>query len=114
LGQLQQQADQAETQHKSLAAELEQARLRSSLAAQPLVSLTVVQPATLPTEPTGPPQAYVLALGAILACWSGLGAALLAAFCRPGVATRLDLERLWDLPIVGVLPRALPRIAAAS
>lgn len=114
LGQLEQEVELAEGRHKAYADNLEQARINRSLDDERISSLTVVQPATYPTSPSGPRRAYVFALDLIVASLSGLGAALIAAYLQPVLTTRIELERLWDLPLVGVLPRLERRMAAAS
>jgi uncharacterized protein involved in exopolysaccharide biosynthesis len=112
LSKLQQDVDLAEGQYQ--ADKLEQARISRSLDDERISSLTVAQPANLPSEPAGPRRAYLLALGAIVASLSGLASALVAACFRRVLATGTDLERLWDLPLIGVLPRLDQRVAAAS
>jgi uncharacterized protein involved in exopolysaccharide biosynthesis len=114
LGQLEQEVELAEGRHKADADKLEQARINRSNDDGRISSLTVVQPATFPTSPAGPKRAYVLALGLIVAALSGLGTALFAAYLQPVLTTRIELEELWDLPLVGVLPRLERRMAAAS
>jgi len=113
LGQLQNEVDVAAGRHKAEADQLEQARIDGSRGAEHF-SLTVVQPATLPTDPTGPRRADVLALGAVAAVLWGLATAVVAACFQRVLATRADLERLWDLPLIGVLPRLEQGGAAAS
>jgi polysaccharide biosynthesis protein PslE len=104
LGQLQQDVDLAESRYKAYADKLEQARINRSLDDERISSLTVVQPASYPTKPSGPRKMYVLALGMIMAAVSGFGAAMIAAYFQPLVISPLDIERLLDLPLVGVLP----------
>ena len=67
--------------------------------------LSVLQAATLPTAPVGPLPSRTLALGLGLAATSGLAAALWAARRTKIVTTARDVERLWDLPLVGMVPR---------
>jgi len=114
LVQLQQEVELAQGRHQADADKLEQAPINRSLDDERISSLAVVQPATYPTKPTGPRRAYVLALGMIVAALSGLGSALIAAYLQPVLTTRIELERLWDLPLVGVLPRLERQMAAAS
>jgi uncharacterized protein involved in exopolysaccharide biosynthesis len=104
LGQLQQDVDSAESRYKSYADKLEQARINRSLDDERISSLTVVQPASFPTRPTGPRRMYVLALGMLMAAASGLGSALVAAYFQPLLVGPHDIERLLELPLVGVLP----------
>ena len=104
IGKLEQDLDLAETRYRAYADKLEQARLNRSLDEERISSLTVVQPASYPAKASGPRRLYVLALGLLVAAASGLGAALVAAYFQPVLASTLDLERLLDLPLVGVLP----------
>ena len=114
LGELQHDVDAAEERYKADADKLEQAHSNRALADERIVSLTVVQPATLPTDPAGPRRANVLTLGAAVAVLCGLASALVAACFQRVLATPTDLARLWDLPLVGVLPPLDQRLAAAS
>jgi uncharacterized protein involved in exopolysaccharide biosynthesis len=104
IGKLEQDVDLAETRYRAYADKLEQARLNRSLDEERISSLTVVQPASYPAKASGPRRLYVLALGLLVAVASGLGAALVAAYFQPVLASTLDLERLLDLPLVGILP----------
>lgn len=112
LGQLQQDVDLAEGRYK--ADKLEQARISRSLDDQRISSLTVAEPANLPDEPSSPRRAYLLALGAIVASLSGLVSALVMARFQPVLSTSTDLERLWDLPLIGVMPRLEQGMAAPA
>jgi uncharacterized protein involved in exopolysaccharide biosynthesis len=114
LYQLQQEKEPAEARHKSYADKLDQARINRSLDDERISSLTVVPPASYPAKPTGPRGMVVLALGILTAAASGLGAALLAAYFQPLVSSPLDIERLLDVPLVGVLPTASERPAALA
>lgn len=70
------------------------------------ISLTLMQPASIPIELTGPRRLQVLALGLLVALAGGFGSAFVAAFFRPVLNTPADLERLLEVPLVGVLPRS--------
>ena len=110
VGQMQKELDVLESQSKAQVDASKQAHLNH----QRIAGLTVVQPATLPRQPVGPRPALVLALGLGLAATCGLGSVLLAARLQPVLASRLELERVWDLPLVGVVPRGAICLAAAS
>lgn len=114
LGQLQQDVDLAESRYMAHADKLDEAPPSNALKKQRITGLTVIQPATFPIEPTGHQPAWVLALGLGLATTSGLGTALLAARFQPILTTPTDLVRLWDVPLVGVVPRVEPCLAAAT
>jgi uncharacterized protein involved in exopolysaccharide biosynthesis len=104
LSQMLQEVDLAEARHKSYADKLEQARINRSLDEERISSLTVVQPASFPTRPSGPRRMAVIALGLVVSFASGLGSALVAAWFAPVLASAIDLERLWDVPLVAILP----------
>jgi uncharacterized protein involved in exopolysaccharide biosynthesis len=114
IGKLEQELELAASRHRAYGEKLEQARLNRSLDEERISSLTVVQPASYPAKASGPRRLYVLALGLVLAAVSGLGAALLAAYFQPVIASRLDLERLLDLPLVGVVPASASQPTLAT
>jgi uncharacterized protein involved in exopolysaccharide biosynthesis len=99
-----------ESPSKAQASKVEQAHLHLKR----IAGLAVVQPATFPRQPVGPRPALVLAFGLGLAAISGLGSVLLAARFQPVLASRLELEQVWDLPLVGVVPRGAICLPAAS
>ncbi|MEX2175331.1 MAG: hypothetical protein WD872_13295 [Pirellulaceae bacterium] len=104
LGQMEQAVELSASRHRVYADKLEQARINRSLEEERISSLTVVQPASYLNKPTGPRKLYILALGMLLATASGLGTALIAAYFAPTIANGLDLERLLELPVVGMIP----------
>jgi uncharacterized protein involved in exopolysaccharide biosynthesis len=114
LALMQQEVDLAEAQHKAYADKLEQARINRSLDEERISSLTVVQPATYPSKASGPRRLYVLALGLLVAATSGLGAALIAAYFQPLLGSPLDIERLLELPLTGLLPPPAERGVLAT
>lgn len=114
LGQLHQEVELAEARHRAYADKLEQARINRSLDEERISSLTVVQPASFPTKPTGPRRMVVLALGFLMAAVSGLGSALVAAYFQPTLTTAAQIEQLLELPLVGVLTIASEQQAALA
>ncbi len=114
LSELHQAADQAPRAYQAAASKLEKMQQEHASKDPPIATLMVHQPPTLPTQPVGPPPAIVLALGVVLSVWSGVISALLAAWFQPVLAACGDLERLWDLPLVGVVPRVEVGAAGAS
>jgi uncharacterized protein involved in exopolysaccharide biosynthesis len=105
VNQLAQAVDLAESRHREYAEKLEQARINRSLDEDRISSLSLVQPASYVSKATGPRRLYVLAMGMMLAGLSGLGAALIAAWLNPVAVTTDDVRQLFDLPLVGVVPR---------
>jgi uncharacterized protein involved in exopolysaccharide biosynthesis len=104
LAQLKQDVDLAEARQRTYAEKLEQASINRSLDEQRISSLSIVQPASYSTRPSGPRRLYVAVLGLITATLSGLGTALALAWFNPLLATAQDLPRLLDLPLVGLIP----------
>lgn len=94
----------AEARHKSHADQLDQARDAITPIDQRIARLSVAQPASLPTRPSGPQPMHILALGVAISLISGWGSALLAARLAPVLASEADLEQLWDVPLVAIVP----------
>ena len=101
IEQLQQQVSLAESNYKDYAQRLEQARINRSLDEERISSLSLVQPASYATQPSGPRRALVLAAGVLLAGASGIATILLAAWLKPVVTTAEQLALLLDLPVLG-------------
>lgn len=113
LAQMQQEVDLAESRHKAYADKLEQARINRSLDEERISSLNIVQPASYASKPSGPRRAYVLAAGLLLAILSSAGVIAAGIWLQPMLSSRMDLERLLDLPLVGIVP-AQTTVASAA
>jgi uncharacterized protein involved in exopolysaccharide biosynthesis len=112
LAPLRREVELAEARHKSHADQLDQARDAIPPNDQRIARLSVVRPASLPTRSSGPQPMHVLALGVAISLISGCGSALFAARLAPVLASEADLERLWDVPLVAVLPPLQKRQSA--
>ena len=72
-------------------------------------TVSVAEPASLPTGPSRPQPALYLALGALLAALFGAGAALLRDRTDQSIATDSATTELFGLPVIGRLPRGAYR-----
>lgn len=114
VNQLQQGVELAETRHREYAQKLEQARMNRSLDEDRISSLSLVQPASYVAQSTGPRRIYVLALGVMVALLSGLGTAVALAYLNPALVGMDELQKVLDLPLVGMVPRDTFQPALAS
>jgi uncharacterized protein involved in exopolysaccharide biosynthesis len=103
LSQLERDAELAEGRLKSHAETAEQGRIKERLDQETLTRLSIVQPASYPTESTGPRPSYVLPIGAFVGLLGGMGLALLCYYADPLLKTCVDLERL-GVRVVGRVP----------
>jgi len=71
-------------------------------------TLSIVQPATLPTQPVGPNKPLYIALAAMLGLVISTGAAYLIELLDTGIKTKEDVESLLNAPVLGELP-SFPR-----
>jgi uncharacterized protein involved in exopolysaccharide biosynthesis len=114
LVRLEQEVEQAQRHYQACLDRTDLARRDIPPQPPQIARLSVVQAATLPTAPDGPRAAHVLLAGTALAVASGLGSAWLAARSRPILTCTPELARVWDLPLVGIVPRTGLAGAAAS
>jgi uncharacterized protein involved in exopolysaccharide biosynthesis len=67
-------------------------------------NVRVVEEAVAPTVPIKPRKAWDLAIAVVAGLILGLGAALLAERLDTSVRTPDDVERLFGLPVIGIIP----------
>jgi succinoglycan biosynthesis transport protein ExoP len=65
--------------------------------------LSVVEPANLPTSSEGPNKFIIIALAGLVGFSLGAGAAYLLEFLDRTVKTTTDVERLFNLPVIGYI-----------
>lgn len=68
-----------------------------------LNTLTVVEPASLPTRPSGSNKLLIVALAGVIGLLLGAGAAYLLEFMDRTIKTTADVERVFNLPVIGYL-----------
>lgn len=68
-----------------------------------LNTLTVVEPASLPTRPSGSNKLLIVALAGVIGLLLGAGAAYLLEFMDRTIKTTSDVERVFNLPVIGYL-----------
>jgi uncharacterized protein involved in exopolysaccharide biosynthesis len=112
IDELQQRVDLAEANHKEYSQRLEQARISRTLDEERISSISLVQPASYSSTPSGPRRLVVLAFGLFAAGMSAVGAVVLSAWFSPLLMTREQLAAVLDVPVTGVLPR--PELATAA
>jgi uncharacterized protein involved in exopolysaccharide biosynthesis len=112
IDELTQRVTLAEANHKEYAQRLEQTRMNRTLDDERISSLSVVQPATYVTTPSGPRRLHVLALGLLSSALSGLMSMLAAAWLNPLLVSGEQLSAALNLPLTGSVPHA-PLAAAA-
>lgn len=67
--------------------------------------ISVIEPATVPSEPVNPSTPSLVVLSAIIGFTLGAGAAYLLEYLDDTLKTRDDVERVLGLPILGYIPR---------
>lgn len=67
--------------------------------------ISVVEPAVVPTDPVGPSTPLLVALSAVIGFTLSAGAAYLLEYLDDTLKTHNDVERVFDLPILGYIPR---------
>ena len=65
--------------------------------------LSVVEPANLPTRPTGTNKMIIIILAGMVGFSLGTGAAYLLEFLDRTVKTTSDVERIFNLPVIGYI-----------
>jgi capsule polysaccharide export protein KpsE/RkpR len=115
LSQLERDAELAEGRLKSHAETAEQGRIKERLDQETLTRLSIVQPASYPTESTGPRPSYVLPIGAFVGLLGGMGLALLCYYADPLLKTCVGLERMMisSVETAGRLPAVSTGIVAS-
>ncbi|MBN1453541.1 MAG: hypothetical protein JW963_21175 [Anaerolineales bacterium] len=99
---LRQQITSKEDAYNRLLDQYETARLNGSLRAN---SVTIVAPATLPQKPSNAMGMREIGLGLILGLFGGIGLALVLENIDTHIHSPEQLERLTNLPVLGVVPR---------
>jgi|GEM_PF-5292344 hypothetical protein len=111
LAQLEREATAAEQRYQAQVAQAGRNDLAASTGA---AILAVVQGPTLPTAPEFPQSNVMLMMGLVGGAICGFVSALIAAMFRRVLRNCAQLERVLDLPVVGVLPCSASVLAAAS
>jgi capsular exopolysaccharide synthesis family protein len=83
-----------------------QTRLKEAEIAQavPDASVRVVDVATLPSRPSKPNKALILAMAAVIGLLVGLAAAIVRGYSDKTVRTRDDVQVTTGLPVLGLIP----------
>ena len=76
--------------------------------AMTLTDIRIVDPAMLPDKPASPKVMYNAVLGAFLGVVVGLVLVFLLEYIDDSIRTREDLEEVWDIPHLGVVPQIRP------
>jgi uncharacterized protein involved in exopolysaccharide biosynthesis len=95
-----------ETRRGEYLAKIERARLHERADQAKLSNINVLQAATLPTEPAGPPRIWILLIGVVLAGFCAMGVMLASdyydtSFLQPG-----DVRRMLDTNVLASFPRS--------
>jgi len=100
---LQRHAALAESRYRAHAEELEQARISDQFDERRSFKVTLVQPASLATSPSGFPKVYVFGFGFLLALLGTPVVALRAARLDPTLRWLADIEERLRLPVLGTV-----------
>ena len=88
---------------------------QQSVKSNPLITVSVIDPATPPLTPVQPRPPLIVAIGILLGLLAGISYALVMERVRRRIETPSDLDPITDKPVVGRLPRqrALQRVPAS-
>jgi uncharacterized protein involved in exopolysaccharide biosynthesis len=98
------QIDLDEEHYKFLVQRLEESRLAAGMDAQGLTRFAKVEPATVPTSPSGPPLPLVAVAIAAIALIAGAGAALALAALDNRLRTAGQVAFALGMPVLAVMP----------
>jgi capsular exopolysaccharide synthesis family protein len=87
---------------------------QQSVSSNPLITVSIIDPATPPLSPVQPRPPLIVAIGILLGLLAGISYALVMERVRRRIETPSDLDSITDKPVVGRLPRqrALQRVPA--
>jgi uncharacterized protein involved in exopolysaccharide biosynthesis len=94
----------AETNYKTYASKLEEARVKQSLDDEHIRNINISQTATLVEKPVSPKKAIVLLAGLILASVGALAVAMLAEMNNKVLRTPMEVEDQLGIPVLVTLP----------
>jgi uncharacterized protein involved in exopolysaccharide biosynthesis len=100
LAKLQLQVDLAETNLRSYAERLEQARIDQALELDRISNVNVVQPPSLPQSPSAPRKLLLLGLGLLAACAGSCGVVFLSHQLEDRLYRRDEVETLLGVPVL--------------
>ena len=78
---------------------------QQSVNENPLITVSVIDPATEPTTPVQPRPPLIIAVGVLLGLLAGVSYALVMERLRRRIETPAEIAELTDKPVVGRLPR---------
>jgi uncharacterized protein involved in exopolysaccharide biosynthesis len=107
--QLQRDANEARERQAQLDAKLFNASITaSSVTTERNSQVSVLDPAYLPNRPVSKPRSLMVLFGALISLFLAVAAALVSTKFDDRIYDAVDIEKLDALPILGVIPRALP------
>ena len=105
IASLQREVELHEASYKKYCGSLEEARIDEAREDQRMSNISMVQVASLDGKPVRPAAAMVLALGLVLSCFGGAGAALVAERRDRSFYTAQDVESTLSVPMLASIPR---------
>lgn len=93
-----------EDAYQRYAAGLEQARVSEALETEKISNIRVIQPATLPLEPSGRSKMLLLGLGAVLSALGALAFGFICDRLDPSIRTAADVQRRLQLQTLATVP----------
>ena len=97
-----------ETSYRKYSENLEQVRIDHALDTGKISNISIIQPATLPTQPTGSAKHMILVLGFLLSLACAAGVALCSAYFDHSIITPEQVEQKLELPTLTSIPRVWP------
>lgn len=93
-------------QYEQLLRRLEQARLTEAAeTSKNDYTFQLIDPPAVPSDPVGPNRPLLSTLAFLVALGAGIGLMVLLSFTRPVFYSPKELERVFDIPVVGAVSR---------
>jgi uncharacterized protein involved in exopolysaccharide biosynthesis len=103
IAELERRVDLAEASYRDYVADTEQARIDQELEAGRISNISVVQSATLVTQPVKPRRTMILGLGLLIALFAGVATALACEALWPSLHDEDEVEDDLNVPVLAAL-----------
>ena len=105
IGSLQRELSLQEAKYRKHIENLEQARIDQALETTKISNISIVQAATLSTEPVRPRKGLNILLGLLLGAFGAVGLAFFSEFLDHSIKTPQDIEEKLQLPMLASIPK---------
>jgi uncharacterized protein involved in exopolysaccharide biosynthesis len=94
-----------EDKYKTYLAKLEEARIHDELDREKMSSVSIIEPASIPTKPNNVPRPLILfiSMAFFLGIAGSIGLAFILEITSPGMSTPAQAEKRMELPVLAVI-----------